>query len=127
MVRYFGDFIDGRHLLYVPTGLNDPIVNFADGFDTDAFFAFLDETGLSGYAGSIAPRNAFNSGWWGTADLRIEQQFPAFREDHRFAGYITIQQLLQPVEQRLVHARGSQLPAYPGSCGHEHRRWCVPL
>jgi len=86
----FGDFIDNRHLLYVPTGPNDPLVNFGDNFDTDAFFAFLDETGLNGYAGGIAERNAFNSGWWGTADLRIEQELPGFREDHRFAAFVVI-------------------------------------
>lgn len=86
----FGDFIDNRHLLYVPSGMDDPLVTFGGDFDTAAFFSYLDETGLSKYAGSIAPRNAFNSGWWGSADIRIEQELPGFRENHRFAAFLTI-------------------------------------
>ncbi|MEE4174855.1 MAG: TonB-dependent receptor [Xanthomonadales bacterium] len=86
----FGDFIDNRHLLYVPSGMDDPNVVFGPNFDTAAFFAFLDESGLSAYSGGIAPRNEFNSGWWGTMDLRIEQELPGFREDHRFAAFMVI-------------------------------------
>ncbi len=86
----FGDFSNGRHLLYVPTGADDPNVMYGPNFDQSAFFAFLDESGLSGYAGEIAPRNDWNSGWWTTFDLRIEQEFPGFHPEHRFAGYITI-------------------------------------
>jgi len=86
----FGDFIDGRHLLYVPTGADDPNVMYGPDFDQAAFFAYLEETGLNGYAGQITPRNEFNSGWWTTFDLRIEQEFPGFRPEHRFAGFVTI-------------------------------------
>lgn len=86
----FGDFIDNRHLLYVPDGPSDPLVTYGPNFDQDAFFQYLDDTGLSGYAGSIAPRNEFNSGWWGSFDIRIEQEFPGFADDHRFAGFIII-------------------------------------
>jgi len=85
----FGDFIDGRHLLYVPTGTDDPNVQFAAGFDTDAFFDFVNSSGLGAYAGGIAPRNEFNSDWWTYFDLRIEQEFPGFVEGHKFAGWIT--------------------------------------
>ena len=86
----FGDYIDYRHLLYVPTGPDDPLVVFADSFDTSAFFDFVNESGLSKYAGGIAPRNAFNSSWWGHFDLRIEQEFPGFRKDHHFAAFMVI-------------------------------------
>ena len=71
--RVFGDNIDGRHLLYVPTGPNDPLVIYGPGFNQDAFFEALAETGLNKYAGQIAPRNAFYSDWWTYYDLRIEQ------------------------------------------------------
>ncbi len=86
----FGDFIDGRHLLYVPTGASDPLVAYGANFDQAAFFSFLEESGLNKYAGGIAPRNEFNSGWWTTFDIRIEQEFPGFHPEHRFAGFITI-------------------------------------
>ncbi|KAA9132083.1 TonB-dependent receptor [Marinihelvus fidelis] len=86
----FGDFIDWRHLLYVPTGMDDPNVVFGPDFNTSAFFAFVEESGLSKYAGGIAERNAFNSSWWTTFDIRFEQEFPGFRDDHHFSGFVTI-------------------------------------
>ena len=84
----FGDWISNRHLLYVPTGIDDALVEFADGFNTDAFFDFLDQNDLTKYAGKIAPRNEFNSDWWTWFDVRLEQEFPAFAEGHKFAGWI---------------------------------------
>jgi hypothetical protein len=86
----FGDFTNGHHLLYVPTGPDDPNVQFADDFDTAAFFDFINSSGLSGYAGDIAPRNAFYSDWWTYFDIRIEQEFPGFREGQKFAAWITV-------------------------------------
>jgi len=89
----FGDFISYRHLLYVPTGPNDPLVVFADSFNTAAFFDFVNGSDLGKYAGSIAPRNEFNSDWWTWYDLRIEQEFPGFTDGHKFAGFIVIKNL----------------------------------
>ena len=89
----FGDFVSNRHLLYVPNGPSDPLVTYLDSFNKDAFFAALAETGLDKYEGGIAPRNAFNSNWWTYFDLRVEQEFPAFSEGHKFAGWITFKNL----------------------------------
>ncbi|MDH4000420.1 MAG: TonB-dependent receptor [Xanthomonadales bacterium] len=89
----FGDYISGRHLLYVPDGQNDPLVSYLPSFDQEAFFRAIRETGLDKYSGQIAPRNAFKSDWWSYYDLRIEQEFPAFAEGHKFAGWITIRNL----------------------------------
>jgi len=86
----FGDFISSRHLLYVPTGVDDPLVLFADSFNTEAFFETVDKSGLARYAGKIAPRNAFYSDWWTWFDLRVEQEFPAFAEGHKLAGWVVI-------------------------------------
>ena len=66
---------------------------YGPDFDQDAFFATLAATGLNKYAGQIAPRNEFNSDWWTYYNLRIEQEFPAFRETHKLAGWITINNL----------------------------------
>jgi len=73
----FGDSDnEERNLLYVPTGPTDPLVDFsgldADG-TTQAFFDFLDRTGLSAYAGGIAPKNGFNEPWTTDIDIRISQ------------------------------------------------------
>lgn len=111
---FFGDFISGRHLLYVPTGPNDPLVIFADSFNQDAFFATLADSGLNKYAGQIAPRNAFSSNWWTYYDLRVEQEFPAFREDHKFAGWITIKNLCNLINDEWCVLEEASFPRSQG-------------
>lgn len=87
----FGDIIDDRHLLYVPTGPSDPNVVFSPGFDTTAFFDFVNSSGLDKYAGGVAPRNKFDNDWWHKWDIRIEQEFPGFNRDHNFAAFLLIE------------------------------------
>ena len=64
---------------------------FADGFDTDGFFSFVEETGLSEFAGGFADRNAFESDWWTKFDLKFEQEFPGVFGGHEFAGFLIIE------------------------------------
>ena len=90
--EFEGGFNNSRQLLYVPTGPNDPNVNF-DGIDTNAFFNFINENGLDKYAGQIAPRNAFNDEWWTKFDLKIRQELPGFKEGHRASGFVVIENL----------------------------------
>ncbi|GHF19070.1 Oar protein [Kordiimonas sediminis] len=94
----FGDAVDDRHLLYVPTGADDPLVTFADGFDTNAFFAYLNEQGLMDYAGQIAPRNGHRSDWWGKIDLRLSQEIPAPFEGHKMNAYMVIKNLTNLID-----------------------------
>ncbi|MFQ5533368.1 MAG: TonB-dependent receptor domain-containing protein [Sphingomonadales bacterium] len=61
-------------LLYVPTGANDPNVTFAPGFDQAAFFAFVESSGLSKFAGQISEKNAFRSPWRTRVDMRFVQE-----------------------------------------------------
>ena len=89
----FGDELDSRHLVYVPTGADDPNVMFNAGFDTTAFFAQLDRLGLTQYAGGIAPRNAFQSEWFSQWDLRIEQEIPGVLDGHRAQMFVVIDNL----------------------------------
>ena len=89
----FGDIIGDRHLLYVPSGPSDPNVEFLPSFDQDAFFAYLDSTGLSAYGGGIAPRNSFTSDWWTKFDVKIEQELPGFSPDHRFSAFLVIENI----------------------------------
>ena len=70
----FGDDRPSRHLLYVPTGVDDPNVVFADGFDTEAFFQYVDDQGLS--RGSIQGRNSFEGQWSNRFDLKVSQDIP---------------------------------------------------
>ncbi len=106
----FGDLLDDRHLLYVPDGLNDPLVQFAEGFDTAAFFAAVEATGLSKYAGGIAPRNEFNSDWWTWYDLRIEQEFPGFIKGHKLAGWIVFKNLCNLLNNEWCVLREASFP-----------------
>lgn len=87
----FGDTLDFRHLIYVPTGPTDPNVIFDPTFDQAAFFDFVNSSGLNKYAGGIAPRNIVTSGWWQKYDIRVEQELPGFGEDHRFAAFVLIE------------------------------------
>lgn len=66
-----------RALMYIPTGPSDPNVVFGPGFDTDAYFAFLESIGAMKYAGGIAPRNAFRSDWYFDLDFRFQQELPS--------------------------------------------------
>jgi len=86
---------DAGHLLYVPTGLNDPL--FAStSFEGDAaaqqeFFDYINSSELAQYAGGIAPRNNDNSAWSTIMDIRIKQELPAFNKDHTFNLFLDIE------------------------------------
>lgn len=94
----FGDSDnEERNLLYVPTGPDDPLVDFsvleAQGTLND-FFAFLDETGLSKFAGQIAPKNGFTGPWNSDLDLRISQDIPLPGWDHKLRFFFDIENFL---------------------------------
>jgi len=83
----FGDRVDYRHLLYVPDGPNDPLVVYADSFDQQAFWDFVDKEGLKP---GIQKRNDQFSNWWGHLDLKFEQDFPGFFQKDKFTAYVVI-------------------------------------
>ena len=83
----------GRYLLYMPSGLNDPNVVFGDDFDSAAFFAYADSHGLTEYAGRTVPRNDFYSDWWFKMDMKLEQELPGLRSDDRTSAFIVIKNL----------------------------------
>jgi hypothetical protein len=87
----FGDDQNFRHLLYVPTGPDDPGVIFDPNFETEEFFAWADAEGLA--RGQIVEKYGETAPSWISFDLRLEQEFPAFRKDHKFAGFIVIKNL----------------------------------
>jgi hypothetical protein len=62
-----------RHLLYVPTGPDDPNVVFGDGFNTQEFFAWVDREGL---APGFVTRNSRQARWTKRFDFRFDQEFP---------------------------------------------------
>ncbi|MGC1303268.1 MAG: TonB-dependent receptor [Caulobacteraceae bacterium] len=90
----------GGQLLYVPkadasgniTASSDPLVRYGPGFNVQQFNTFLHQTGLIKYNGEIAPRNAFTGSPVTTADIRIEQELPAFlpSKDAKLIGYLDL-------------------------------------
>ncbi|MGF1464014.1 MAG: hypothetical protein ACFB2Z_12820 [Maricaulaceae bacterium] len=84
----FDDF-----LLFVPDGPDDPNVVFADDFPVEEFFEFVEASGLSEFAGGIAPRNAFNAPFETDLDVRFTQDLPTFIQGHRAQFFIDIENL----------------------------------
>ena len=79
-----------RQLFYVPSGPDDVILQ---DVTWDEFSAYLDRTGLSQYAGEIAPRNAFNSPWVTSLDLKLSQEIPLGIADTRAVVTLAIENL----------------------------------
>lgn len=69
-----------RQLLYVPLE-NDPNVVYGDGFDKDAFDAFISAEGLT--RGQITERNGQNADWHTTFDIKVNQEIPGFMDGHK--------------------------------------------
>ena len=86
---------DAGHLLYVPSGPNDPIfasTSFeGDAAAQQAFFDYINSSELAQYAGGIAPRNNDNSAWSTIVDIRIQQELPAFNKEHTFNLFFDIE------------------------------------
>lgn len=83
-VPTFGGFVDfaswvgyNSQSLYVPTGDNDPLVTYADGFDSAGFSAYINgESCLT--PGTISPRHSCTSSWINRLDLHIMQEIKVF-------------------------------------------------
>jgi hypothetical protein len=72
-----GDQRFGRHLLYVPTGPNDPNVVITDGFDYAAFEAWREREGVGT---GLQARNDFHADWSYRLDLRLDQEVPIYND-----------------------------------------------
>jgi Carboxypeptidase regulatory-like domain len=83
----------------VPTGASDARFNFSSmtTAQQDAYFAFINSSGLSKYAGGYAPRNSFIGAWQNRLDLHVSQevkllgstQFEVFADFINFGNWIS--------------------------------------
>jgi hypothetical protein len=105
----FGTIGSGtRYLLYVPTGLNDPKVSFANSTDATLFDQFIESSGLGKYRGTIAPRNAFRSNWITKVDLHFAQELPTFVGDSKFTLFADVENFTN-----LLNKKWGQIQEYP--------------
>ena len=97
---YSGRQATSNSLLYVPavdgsgnvTATSDPRVSYGASFNLNDFNTLLRNTGLIRYAGSVAPRNQFNTPGVTTIDIHISQELPAFIPNGaRFQAYMDIE------------------------------------
>lgn len=86
---------DAGHLLYVPSGPNDPLfapTSFGgDATMQQAFFDYINNSELSQYAGGIAERNGDNSRWSTVVDLRLQQELPVGFEGHKLSLFLDME------------------------------------
>jgi len=101
----FGDSDnEERNLFYVPTGPGDPLVDFSSldaAGTTNAFFDFLDRSGLNKYAGQISPKNGFNESWTSDLDLRIQQDIPLPGANHALKLFFDFENVLNMFSDKL--------------------------
>jgi len=92
----FGDTVDfysqSAYLAYIPSGADDPNVDWDNSVSWDELSAVLDRAGIAP-GGYIMDRNSGTQPWVTNLDLSIKQQIPGFAEGHRGTLYFTIDNL----------------------------------
>lgn len=66
----------GSMLLYVPTGANDPLVQFDNATSATNFNALVGQLGLEKYRGKVVPKNSQTSPSFFKVDLHFGQEIP---------------------------------------------------
>ena len=111
----FGTIGSGsRYLLYVPTGISDPKVSYANATIAQQFDSFIESSGLAKYRGTVAPRNAFNSKWFTRVDLHLAQEIPAFlTERSRFTLFADVENFTNLLNKKWGQIREYAFPYAP--------------
>ncbi len=93
---------DAGHLLYVPTGPNDPLFSATsfggNAADQAAFFSYINSSELAQYAGSVAPRNGDTSPSTTIIDLRLQQELPGLMKGHKTNLFFDIENLTNLID-----------------------------
>lgn len=106
------DFADwnafNSQLLYVPTGVDDPKVEFTNAEQAQAFDDFVSNNGcLSGQRGQIAKRHSCSSPWIQRLDLSVTQEID-ITEDQKVELYLDVQNL-----GNLINSDWGRAEVYP--------------
>ena len=88
---------DAGHLLYVPSGIDDPLFSSASfGGDVTAQQAFIDYINgseLAQYAGGVTDRNGDTSPSTTIIDLRLQQELPGLMKGHKTKLFLDIENI----------------------------------
>ena len=101
---------NSRYLMYVPTGIDDPLVSYDNPTTAATLNQFFEDSGLAKYRGKIAPRNAFNSKWFTRIDLHIGQEIPTFVGNSRFEVFADIENFTNLLNKNWGQIREYQFP-----------------
>jgi hypothetical protein len=99
-----------RYLMYVPTGIDDPLVSYDSIATRDTLNNFFETSGLSKYRGKIAPRNAFNSKWFTRIDLHVAQEIPTGLGKSRLQVFADIENFTNFLNKNWGQIREYQFP-----------------
>jgi hypothetical protein len=89
------DFDSSAYLPYIPTGPNDPNVNWTwkdrseEALSWEDMSQLLSEAGISA-SGTILDRNTATQPWVTTMDVSIKQDIPGFAKGHKAQVYLMI-------------------------------------
>ena len=78
------------YLAYIPSGADDPNVDFESGLSYAEIMDIAREAGVAGSAGGFTDKYADTMPWVTTMDLAITQEVPGFMPEHRGLVYLTI-------------------------------------
>ncbi|QKX18251.1 TonB-dependent receptor [Microbulbifer sp. YPW1] len=78
------------YLAYIPSGADDPNVDFENGLSYAEIMEIARQAGVAGAAGGFVDKYSANMPWVTTMDLAITQEVPGLMPEHRGMVYFTI-------------------------------------
>ena len=113
----FGTVLTGdqsTNLLYVPSGLNDPIVSYDSAATANALDALINSSPLKEYRGRIAAKNIDRNRAYTRIDLHLEQEIPTFIGRSRITLFGDINNLPNLLNSKWGALRQLGFPATAG-------------
>ncbi len=102
------------NLLYVPAGLDDPIVSYDSVATRDALDALINGSPLKGFRGRIADKNIDRNRAFTRIDLHLEQEIPTFIGKSRITLFGDINNLPNLINKDWGGLRQLGFPATAG-------------
>ncbi len=96
------------YLPYIPSGAGDTAVDFVNGISYDELKGYMDQAGVSKYAGGYAEKGAGSQPWQTTLDLRIAQEIPGLMDGHKGEIFFNVRNLLNLIDDTKGQKKRSQ-------------------